>query len=107
MGGPTKIDSIQNVILLRSDLHDAWDSYQIVVNPDVCTNFFLYVVSSCVELVRQGYVNVPFVSVYDAIARKLHLDHIQDPNIRPLDELFRDHFLQCVLKNMKGAAEPT
>ena len=36
LGGPTKIDSIQNVILLRSDLHDAWDNYRFAVNPDVC-----------------------------------------------------------------------
>ena len=35
VGGPSKIDSIQNVILLRSDLHDAWDSYRFGVNPDV------------------------------------------------------------------------
>jgi hypothetical protein len=34
--GPTKFDSIQNVIRLRSDLHDAWDSYKFAVNPDVC-----------------------------------------------------------------------
>jgi hypothetical protein len=40
VGGPTKIDSIQNVILLRSDLHDAWDNYQIAVNPDVCIIYF-------------------------------------------------------------------
>ena len=45
VGGPTKIDSIQNVILLRSDLHGAWDNYQIAVNPDVCINFFLFMVS--------------------------------------------------------------
>jgi len=46
--------------------------------------------------------------MYDDIAGKvLQLDHIQNSNIRPLDDLFRDHFLQCVLKNMKGAAEPT
>jgi hypothetical protein len=25
----------------------------------------------------------------------------------PLDDLLRDHFLQGVLKNMKGASEPT
>ena len=37
----------------------------------------------------------------------LQLDHIVDPTIRPLDELFRDHFLQGVLKHMKGAGEPT
>jgi hypothetical protein len=36
VGGPTKIDSIQNVLLLRSDLHDAWDNYKFAVNPDVC-----------------------------------------------------------------------
>ena len=41
LGGPTKIDSIQNVVLLRSDLHDAWDSYKFAVNPDVCS-FFIY-----------------------------------------------------------------
>lgn len=35
VGGATKIDSIQNVILLRSDLHDAWDGYRFAVNPDV------------------------------------------------------------------------
>ena len=51
LGGPTKIDSIQNVILLRSDLHDAWDNYQIAVDPDVCINFFLPCVSSYLEFV--------------------------------------------------------
>jgi hypothetical protein len=30
-----------------------------------------------------------------------------DPTIRPLDELLRDHFLQGVLKHMKGVGEPT
>jgi hypothetical protein len=35
----------------------------------------------------------------------LHLNHIADPAIRPLDELFRDHFLQGVLKHVKGAGD--
>ena len=38
-----KIDSIQNVLLLRSDLHDAWDSYKFGVNPDVCYVFRAFV----------------------------------------------------------------
>ena len=33
MGGPIKIDSVQNVIMLRSDLHDAWDNYEFGVDP--------------------------------------------------------------------------
>jgi hypothetical protein len=37
----------------------------------------------------------------------LQLDHIVDPRLRPLDELFRDHFFQGVLKHMKGVGEPT
>lgn len=35
LGGPTKIDSIQNVILMRSDLCDLWDNYEFGVDPNV------------------------------------------------------------------------
>lgn len=35
----------------------------------------------------------------------LQLDHIQDPTIRPLDDLFSDHFTQGLLKHMKGTGE--
>jgi len=36
----------------------------------------------------------------------LQLDHIQDPTLRPLDELFTDHFMQGLFKYMKGEGEP-
>ncbi len=36
----------------------------------------------------------------------LRLDHIQDPTLRPLDELFTDHFMQGLFKYMKGVGEP-
>jgi len=35
----------------------------------------------------------------------LQLDHIRDPELRPLDELFIDHFTQGLYKHMKGAGE--
>jgi len=90
LGGPSKIDSIQNVILLRSDLHDAWDNYEFAVNPD------------------DNYKVTAFIDQHDDVhGLTLQLDHIADPRLRPLDELFRDHFLQGVLKHMKGAGEPT
>ena len=41
MGGPIKIDSVQNVITLRSDLHDAWDNYEFGVDPNVSTLYDL------------------------------------------------------------------
>lgn len=109
VGGPKKIDSIQNVVLLRSDLRDAWDSYRFAVNPDVCDFPFSWHLDTSPdnEYPQRGYVVIPFVRGYEDIAGKvLKLDHIEDPNHRPLDELFRDHFLQCVLRNMKGVAEP-
>jgi hypothetical protein len=60
------------------------------------------------EFPQRGHVVIPFVGGYQDIAGKvLKLDHIANPNHRPLDDIFRDHFLQCVLRNMKGAAEPT
>jgi HNH endonuclease len=34
MGGPLKIDSVQNLITLRSDLHSAWHNYEFGVDPD-------------------------------------------------------------------------
>jgi len=49
----------------------------------------------------------PLLPGYDDVAGKvLKLDHILDADLRPLDELFRDHFLQAVLKHMKGVGEP-
>jgi hypothetical protein len=35
MGGPLKIDSVQNLITLQADAHLAWDNYELGVNPDV------------------------------------------------------------------------
>jgi len=102
---PSKIDSIQNVILLRSDLHDKWDNYSFAVNPDVR---FLSALLDLNSFAQAGYLVIPFVPGYDDIAGKiLKLDHIIDQNLRPLDDLLRNHFLQGVLKNMKGTTEPT
>lgn len=88
MGGPLKIDSVQNVITLRSDLHDAWDNYEFGVDPN--KNYRI-----------SAFTN----GNADINGRYLRLDHIQDPTLRPLDELFTDHFMQGLFKHMKGAGE--
>ena len=36
-GGRIKINSVQNVITMRRDLHDAWDNYEFGVDPNVCS----------------------------------------------------------------------
>jgi len=36
----------------------------------------------------------------------LQLDYIQDPTLRPLDELFAEHFMQGLFKHTKGTGEP-
>lgn len=45
LGGPTKIDSIQNTILMKSDLHDMWNNYEFGVNPDISSVGFLPLIS--------------------------------------------------------------
>jgi len=78
------------VILIRSDLHDAWDNYEFGVNPD------------------DDYKITTFINGLDDVhGRTLQLNHIVDPKLHPLDTLFQDHFLQGVLKHMKGAGELT
>ncbi|KAK2462179.1 hypothetical protein APHAL10511_005811 [Amanita phalloides] len=90
IGGYSKIDSVQNVIMLQSDLHHMWDNYEFGVNPD------------------DNYRITAFINGLSHVhGLVLQLDHIEDPTIRPLDQLFRDHFLQGVLKHIKGAGEPT
>lgn len=65
-------------------------------------------ISSHHKFSKREYAVIPFAPGYDDIAGKiLKLDHITESNLRPLDDLFRDHLLQGVLKNMKGAGEPT
>ncbi|KAI5985199.1 hypothetical protein EDD15DRAFT_2476890 [Pisolithus albus] len=90
MGGGSKIDSVQNLITLRSDLHDAWDNYEFGVNPN------------------DGYRITAFTNGNaDINGLHLQLNHIQDPTLRPLDELLTDHFMQGLLRHMKGAGETT
>jgi|SRR5712675_520099 len=69
---------------------------------------FIYFFCSHCESLQRGHVVIPFVPGYDDIAGKvLKLGHIGNRDLCPLDDLLRDHFLQGVLKNMKGAGEPT
>jgi hypothetical protein len=106
MGGSTKIDSVQNVITLRSDLHNAWDNYEFGVDPAVSCISYYILGSSKLHSEQNNYRITAFTNGNaDINGLHLHLDHIQDPTLRPLDDLFTDHFMQGLFKHMKGASE--
>ncbi|RPA88907.1 hypothetical protein L873DRAFT_1724108 [Choiromyces venosus 120613-1] len=83
------INSVQNGILLRSDVHGYFDSYDLTINPD------------------DNYKIVSFTedSLQDNIAGRLPQSFLDNP-LRPVDQLLRWHFRQAVLTNMKGVGEP-
>ncbi|EPE02613.1 hypothetical protein F503_06589 [Ophiostoma piceae UAMH 11346] len=83
-----KINSVQNGILLRSDVHLEWDTYRVSINPD------------------NGYKIIYFGSDINGCAGNV-LDQrlLEDPRCPPAD-LFRWHFRQAVLTNMRGEGEP-
>ncbi|EIW63014.1 uncharacterized protein TRAVEDRAFT_56202 [Trametes versicolor FP-101664 SS1] len=86
--GIHKSASLQNMLLLREDLHNAWADYEFGVDPD------------------NGYSITPFVSGHgDLAGLVLQVDDIADPTTRPLDAPLRDHFLQGLLKHVKGCGE--
>ncbi|KAF8336972.1 uncharacterized protein EI90DRAFT_92818 [Cantharellus anzutake] len=90
-GGSTKIGSIQNVLLLRSELHDAWDV------PILCLFSLRVATARPCHLLR-----------FWPRGKVLKLGCIGNRDLCPLaNDLLRDHFLQGVLKNMKGTSEPT
>ncbi|KAG0640712.1 hypothetical protein HOY80DRAFT_1015312 [Tuber brumale] len=85
------INSLQNGILLRSDMRDFFDNYDLTINPD--DNYKIVCFSP-----------LPFD---DNIAgRPLGRVFLDNP-LRPVDELLRWHFRQAVLVNMKGEGEPS
>ncbi|OCK73002.1 hypothetical protein K432DRAFT_314066 [Lepidopterella palustris CBS 459.81] len=82
------INSVQNGLLLRSDIHELFDSYDLSINPD------------------DNYKIILFMPDSEGLSGK-HLDQrfLNDPQ-RPVDQLLRWHFRQAVLANMRGAGEP-
>ncbi|KAF8465989.1 hypothetical protein BDZ91DRAFT_849115 [Kalaharituber pfeilii] len=88
--GISKINSLQNGMLLRRDIHGDFDQYFVSVNPD------------------DGYKVVVFgIDLLGIDGRTLDLV-CRDPEDehRVCDELLRWHFKQSVLANMRGAGEP-
>ncbi|KAH8147455.1 uncharacterized protein LAJ45_08612 [Morchella importuna] len=80
------INSVQNGMLLRADIHGMFDGYEVSINPD------------------DGYKIVCFLRDGDGIAGR-HLDQrFRDDPRRPVDQLLRWHFRQAVLANMRLVA---
>ncbi|KAG0636525.1 hypothetical protein HOY80DRAFT_1139044 [Tuber brumale] len=88
--GSSKINSSQNGLLLRSDIHKMFDQYLVSVNPD------------------DGYKVVVFTIDRSGIDGRI-LDPVcrspTDPH-HVSDQLLRWHFRQSVLADMRGAGEP-
>jgi len=83
------INSVQNGLLLRSDIHQLFDGYDLSINPD------------------DHYKITCFSPDGSGLAGKyLDQDFLDDPQ-RPVDQLLRWHFRQAVLANMRGAGEPS
>jgi len=88
--GTSKINSIQNGLLMAADMHLRFDQYLIGINPDDNYKIITFCPNSW------GIDGRPL----DPICR--------DPNDlnSVSDELLRWHFRQCVFANMRGAGEP-
>ncbi|KAK5654898.1 hypothetical protein OQA88_6936 [Cercophora sp. LCS_1] len=82
------INSVQNGLLLRNDIHQLFDLYHFSINPD------------------DGYKIVYFQRDGNNIAGTSLDARLLNHSKRPLDTLLRWHFRQAVLTNMKGAGEP-
>ncbi|KDQ14618.1 hypothetical protein BOTBODRAFT_174491 [Botryobasidium botryosum FD-172 SS1] len=84
--GASKINSVQNGILLCVDAAALWDAYAFTIHPD--THKVLYFSRSAIRGVPEG-TTVLF-------------DHCDSPGARPLDTLLREHWRQCILARVKA-----
>lgn len=103
--GSSKINSIQNGLLMRRDVHNQFDQYHFSINPDVS---FSEVDLTILTYRKDGYKIIFFVPDSDNIDGTI-LDPIcrdQNNPDRVSDDLLRWHFRQSILANMRGAGEP-
>jgi len=82
------INSIQNGLLLSSEIHQLFDAYTISINPD--DNYKVIAFEPTGTNVEGKHLNWEYFTRPDA----------------PIDSLLRWHFRQAVLANMRGAGEP-
>ncbi|KAF1808661.1 hypothetical protein P152DRAFT_462221 [Eremomyces bilateralis CBS 781.70] len=82
------INSVQNGMLLRTDIHQLFDSYDLSIDPD------------------DNYKIVFFSDDGAGLAGKCLDQEFRNNPQRPVDPLLRWHFRQAVLANMRGAGEP-
>ena len=85
--GDAKIDSVQNGMLLNPFAHTLFDGHYISINPD---NDYMVT-----DFTKAGHFN------------GRHMYHAREVghSERPLDELFRYHFYQAVLRNVRGGTD--
>ncbi|KAF1811697.1 hypothetical protein P152DRAFT_507894 [Eremomyces bilateralis CBS 781.70] len=82
------INSVQNGLLLRTDIHELFDMFNLSINPD------------------DNYKIVFFTRDANGLAGKCLDQKFRDNLQRPVDQVLRWHFRQAVLANMRGAGEP-
>ncbi|KAF1812075.1 hypothetical protein P152DRAFT_397944 [Eremomyces bilateralis CBS 781.70] len=82
------INSVQNGMLLASDIHQLFDAYDFSINPD--DNYKVVVFRPNSRVVGDQHLDPTYFSRPDA----------------PVDSLLRWHYRQAVLANMRGAGEP-
>jgi hypothetical protein len=101
--GDTGIHSVQNGILLRSDIHVLFDKYMIAINPDVRSTISLLVLVNT-NGVQNDYKIVCFVKkpYLDGLSMFRNLD--VPAKYQPSRALLKHHFRMAVLCNMKGRA---
>ncbi|KDQ08307.1 hypothetical protein BOTBODRAFT_179941 [Botryobasidium botryosum FD-172 SS1] len=101
--GASKINSIQNGMLLAADVAAAWDNYVFTIHPDVSW-VLVNSMSILLNTVRTHrivyFAGCTLRGVPDG--KQVSFDHCA-PEERPLDTLLREHWRQCVLARVKAA----
>ena len=98
--GPSRIDSVQNGLLLNATFHVYWDSWCMSINP-VC---ILLVSSKTVQTTMRLWF---FLDTQERVTYDGNLVQFTDTADLPAPPhaLLYEHFKQAVLANMRGAGE--
>lgn len=108
--GVSKINSVQNGLLVRTDIHKLFDQYLISIDPDVSPTLQAKSILLAHQLtgLQDGYKIVVFDVDLDGLDGRILDPVCRDPDDphRVSDHILRWHFRQSVLANVRCAGEP-
>lgn len=123
VGGSSRIDSLNNVFMLRAEPHEEFDAYNMSFHPGVRLLTLYFLCAADLRVWQRGFEVIAWQSSADDFAgMHVNFDHIVNPDLMPapfvpvffrllllslpsISELFEHQMWLALMRKFRGAGE--